>query len=84
MAPLTIKRRSVHTWMQYEIRGFTLKELDELKSMEYRDLLDTIVEILDDRNDGFGTVLRCVIGIYHVGFGDDAVLIKANTIVRRG
>ena len=76
--PLKIKCRHLYHWMQYEISGFTPRELDELKSMDIRDATDKVLEMLDDRNDGKGTYLKHCVGIHYVQFGMDSVLIKAN------
>lgn len=87
---LTVKTTKVHRWMQYEVRGLTPKDLDELKSMDYRDARDKIVEILNDIPDaddtdglGLGTFLSCVKGIQFVSYTRNAILIKTNEIVRR-
>ena len=80
---LTVKTTKVHRWMQYEVRGLTPKDLDELKSMEYLDAKDKIIEILDDNVDGFGTVLSCVYGIALIQYTEKAILIKTNQMVRR-
>ena len=87
---LKISKNRVHHWLQYEIRGLTPKDLDELKTMDYRDARDKIVEILNEIPDpsdtdglGLGTFLNCVKGIQFVSYTRNAILIKTNEIVRR-
>lgn len=75
---LQIHKKRLGWCNQWEVSGFTDRELDELKSMEYRDLTDKMVELLDDQMDGLGTYLTNCIGIHGVQFGGDKVLIKTN------
>jgi hypothetical protein len=38
-----------------KITGFTYKELSELNSMDYREMKETVLDMLDDRNGGLGS-----------------------------
>ena len=75
---LTIERRSLGWCMQYEISGFQFRDLDELKSMEYFDLRDKLIEILDSKEDGLGTYLAHCVGIRSIQFSGTKVLLKTN------
>lgn len=45
-----------------KVSGFTESELSELTSMEYREMIDTVLDILDRRNGNIGTC-------WHNGYG---------------
>lgn len=49
-----------------KIDGLSAEELDELNSMDYREMKEKILEMLDARNMGIGTVWACGYGVYSV------------------
>lgn len=59
-----------------KITGFTEKELSELNSMDYREMKEKIVEILDSRNGDIGTCWHCGYGIYNAWIRDGAVFVE--------
>lgn len=75
---MKITHRRLWWCHQYELTGYSDAELHELQSMEYRDLRDKIVEVLDDHFDGMGTYLFNCIGIRTIQFSGRSVLIKTN------
>lgn len=77
MAKLTIEdfRKCIGTDTK-KITGFTEKELSELNSMDYREMKEKIVEILDSRNGNIGTCWYCGYGIYNAWIRDGAVFVE--------
>lgn len=59
-----------------EITGFMPGKLNELKSMEHRESLEKIVEMLNDRNENVGTCYACGYGIYEHWFDNEAAYIN--------
>ena len=53
------------------IGGFSNAELSELKSMEHMEAKDRLLEILDERNNGTGTVWACGYGVYGMWFDNE-------------
>ena len=47
-----------------KISGFGDGELSELKSMDHYEAKDKLLEVLDSRNDGIGTMWACGYGVY--------------------
>ena len=65
----TIERRSGMDTVR--IGGFGDGELSELKSMEHYESKDKLLEILDARNDGIGTMWACGYGVYGVWYDNE-------------
>lgn len=59
-----------------KVTGFTAKELDELNSMDYREMKDTVLCTLDDRNNGLGNVWHCGYGVYTLWIKNDSVFVE--------
>ena len=59
-----------------KITGLTEKELDELNSMDYREMICKMVEILDSRNDKQGTCWAQGYGIYQMWISNGAVFME--------
>lgn len=56
-----------------KITGFTDAELSELNSMDFREMREKVLEILDARNSGIGTRWRNGYGCYNVWIMNGAV-----------
>lgn len=54
-----------------KIAGFTDAELSELKSMEHYEAKETLLQMLDDRNEGMGTAWSCGYGVYGLWFDNE-------------
>ena len=61
------------------ITGFTEEELSELNSMDYREMKETVLDMLDDRNCGQGTVWHNGYGVYGMWIRDGAVFVEIGT-----
>lgn len=59
-----------------KISGFNDGELSELKSMEHGEAKEKLIEMLNSRNHGEGTVLACGYGIYGMWFDDEAAYMN--------
>ena len=59
-----------------KITGLTEKELDELNSMDYREMISKMVEILDSRNDKQGTCWAQGYGIYQMWIRNGSVFME--------
>lgn len=54
-----------------KISGFTDKELSELKSMEHYESKETLLTMLDTRNNGQGTLWSCGNGVYGLWYDNE-------------
>ena len=80
MARLTIERRPCTSGMDtMKITGFTDAELSELKSMEHYESKETLLDMLDNRNDGIGTQWSCGYGVYGLWYDNDAAYMNIGT-----
>ena len=80
MARLTIERKPCTSGMDtMKITGFTDGELSELKSMEHYESKETLLSMLDNRNDGIGTMWSCGCGIYGLWYDNDAAYMNIGT-----
>ena len=59
-----------------KISGFGDGELSELKSMDHYEAKDKLLEILDSRNDGIGTMWACGFGVYGMWFDNEAAYLN--------
>ena len=59
-----------------KITGFTVEELEYLNKLMYQDMKKAIANLLDKRNEGYGTVLHNGYGIYDVWVKGDAVMVE--------
>lgn len=53
------------------ISGFENGELNELKSMEHMEAVEKLIDMLDHRNDGRGTLYKIGYGVYGVWFDNE-------------
>ena len=65
----------------WRVDGLTKQELDELNSMEYREMKDKILEIIDSRphdhwNKALGTSWKCGNGVYNVYIRFETVYLE--------
>ena len=65
----------------WKVEGLDAKELDELNSMDYRDMKDKVLDILDSRehnhwNKRLGTTWQCGNGVYTAYIRDGAVYLE--------
>ena len=65
----------------WKIEGFTEQELDELNSMEYREMKDKILDMIDSRqhnhwNKALGTTWKCGCGVYNAYIMNHAVYLE--------
>ena len=58
------------------ISGFPDGELNELKSMEHRESTDKLLEMLDSRNSGIGTVWHNGYGVYGVWYDNEYAYVR--------
>ena len=58
------------------ITGFKDSELSELKSMEHHEATDTLLDMLNSRNDGLGTSWKCGCGVYGMWFDNEAAYMN--------
>lgn len=70
----TFRKNIATTTMK--ITGFSEKELTELNSMDYREMKETIVDTLDRRNHGAGSMYHNGYGMYQAWIRDGAVYIE--------
>lgn len=54
-----------------KIAGFADGELSELKSMEHHEARGKLLEMLDSRNNGTGTLWQCGYGVYGLWFDNE-------------
>lgn len=62
-----------------KITGFGAGELSELKSMDHYEAKDKVLEMLDARNDGIGTMWSCGYGVYGLWFDNEAAYLNIGT-----
>ena len=62
-----------------KIAGFGAGELSELKSMDHYEAKDKVLEMLDARNDGIGTMWSCGYGVYGLWFDNEAAYLNIGT-----
>lgn len=76
MKPLTVELHAQSVGMKcMKITGFTEAELSELNSMDYREMKETILRVLDDRNGNLGTCWACGYGVYNAWVSNGAVYV---------
>ena len=77
MAKLTLQAMPCTMGMDtLRITGFEDGELSELKSMEHGESGRKLLDMLDVRNDGAGTMYMCGYGVYGHWFDDDSAYIN--------
>ena len=59
-----------------KVTGWTVEELSYLNSLLYQDMKKAITELLNKRNNGYGTVLHNGYGIYDVWVHGEAVMVE--------
>lgn len=62
-----------------KITGFSEAELSELNSMDYRDMIDKVLDMLDSRNNGIGTAWHNGYGVYQMWVSNGAVMVEIGT-----
>lgn len=62
-----------------KITGFCEGELNELKSMEHFEAKDKLLEMLDYRNNGTGTLWSSGYGTYGLWFDNEAAYLNIGT-----
>ena len=61
------------------IGDFNDRELSELKSMEHGEAMETLLEMLNDRNDNIGTIWHNGYGIYGLWFDNEYAYLNIGT-----
>ena len=80
MAKLTVDRIQHMGGMDtMKIAGFGDGELSELKSMDHYEAKGKVLEMLDARNDGIGTMWSCGYGVYGLWFDNEAAYLNIGT-----
>jgi len=80
MAKLTVDRIQRMGGMDtMKIAGFGDGELSELKSMDHYEAKDKVLEMLDARNDGIGTMWSCGYGVFGLWFDNEAAYLNIGT-----
>lgn len=59
-----------------KVTGFTDREMNELGSMEHGELEETVLNLLNERNHGVGTLWKCGYGVYRVWVSGCAVFVE--------
>ena len=59
-----------------KITGFSDGELSELKSMDHYESKEILLDMLDNRNDGQGTLWLCGNGVFGHWFDNEAAYIN--------
>ena len=62
-----------------KVTGFSDGELYRLKSMPHSDAESSLIRILNERNNGEGTMYSCGYGIYGIWFDNEAAYINIGT-----
>ena len=80
MLNIKLDRAGISTDL-WTVEGLTQQELDELNSMEYREMKNKILDIIDSRphnqrNKDLGTAWHCRNGVYNVYTKDDIVYLE--------
>lgn len=73
----TIERRTGANTMR--IGGFSDEELSELKSMEHNEAKDSLLDMLDRRNNGLGTQWMCGYGVFSWWFDNEFAYVNIGT-----
>ena len=77
MAKLTIEKSPCTNALDtMKITGFTDNELSELKSMEHYESKEKLLDMLDNRNSGIGTMWSCGYGVYGLWYDNDAAYLN--------
>lgn len=77
MAKLTIDRMPCTSGMDtMKITGFENGELSELKSMDHYESKEKLLDMLDNRNSGQGTIWTCGVGVFGHWFDNEAAYIN--------
>lgn len=77
MARLTIEKQPCTSTLDtMKISGFGDGELSELKSMDNEEAKETLIGMLDNRNDGLGTCWECGFGTYGLWFDNEAAYLN--------
>ena len=72
MARLKIEKMPCTSSLEtMRISGFSDGELSELKSMEHLEAKEALLDMLDRRHDGLGTVWLCGRGAYGLWFDNE-------------
>ena len=81
MMPLKIETE--HKRNGYEIKkvtGFTAFELDQLNRMPYQDMKVRLLGMLDERNNGTGTMWQKEAGVYQMWVGANEMYVEIGDI----
>ena len=74
---LTIETRPCSSGLEtVKITGFNDGELNELKSMEHYEAKEKLLDMLDDRNGGQGTLWSGGYGVYGLWFDNEAAYMN--------
>lgn len=68
-------RRNIATTVK-KITGFSTKELSELNSMDYREMKECVLNTLDRRNNGIGSVWHNGYMVFTAWIRDGAVFLE--------
>ena len=80
MARLTIERQPCTSGLDtMKITGFSDGELSELKSMEHYEAKEALLNMLDSRNNGQGTLWVHGPGIWGLWFDNEAAYLNVGT-----
>jgi len=83
MAKLTIEKMnslaSGRGMVPMRIGGFTDGELSELKSMDHFEAKEKLLEMIDSRNDGIGTLWMCGDGVFGLWFDNEYAYLNVGT-----
>lgn len=69
-------RSGLSAFREMKITGFTRKELDEMGSMSYDELLETVLERVEQDYPGTPECWKCGYGIYGLITTDSGVYIS--------
>lgn len=59
-----------------KVTGFDDRELSELNSMDYREMIETVLNALDERNNGLGSCWQNGYGVYTMWITDKSVMVE--------
>jgi len=77
---LNIEKRPCGSGMEtVKITGFYDGELSELKSMEHYEAKNKLLDMLNVRNGGIGTMWMCGYGVYGLWFDNEAAYLNIGT-----
>ena len=80
MARLTVERMECTNSLDtMKITGFSDGELSELKSMEHNEAKDSLLDMLDRRNNGLGTQWMCGYGVFSWWFDNEFAYMNIGT-----